>query len=77
MFKADTDVRLTELGRREIVRRIYERRQRVIERQIVRCVHSHVNASAGELKERLEAIINQPFGEPSEAQIEAEIENLR
>jgi hypothetical protein len=77
MFKADTDARLTELGRRTVVARLYERRQREISRQIVNCVHRHINASASELKERLEEILNQPFGEPSEAQIEAEIAKLR
>lgn len=73
---ARDEKKLAEIGRRVVLARLYERRRRQIDRQIVECVHRHINASAGELKERLEAICNEVFGSP-ESELDAEIAKLR
>lgn len=49
---------LEEIGRREVVRRLFARREGEMHRRIVRCVMQHVHASAHELQERLLEILN-------------------
>jgi hypothetical protein len=66
---------LEEIGRREVVRRLFARREGEMHRRIVRCVMQHVHASAHELQERLLKILNER-PDVSDAAVAAEIEKL-
>lgn len=65
--------RLADIGRREIERRIYARRNNARNRQIIKCVYSHIHASSSELHERLDNIFNQVSEPVTEVDIELEL----
>lgn len=72
-------MKLERLGRRVIEMRIYERRRRAFDREILRIVHAHIHASAGELKERLDELFagrGTSIG-PDAEEMQAEIEKVR
>lgn len=72
------DEKLRLLGRRTIGARIFERRRRDRDRQILRIVYDHVHASESELKERLLEVLNgRDMAEPIEAEIDAELAKMK
>jgi len=70
-------IQLERLGRRVIEGRIYARRDADKKRRIVRCVFDHIHASAHELQDRLNAIINEEPAISMLEEVDAEIAKLR
>ena len=71
-------IHLERLGRRVIEGRIYARRDAARKRRILQCVFDHIHASAQELQDRLNDIINEDrSGHELMAEVEAEIAKLR
>lgn len=72
------DEKLARLGRRVIEMKIRARRQRAQDREVINVVRRHIWASASELQERLtEATRKFESLEPTEAEIQAEVDKIR